>query len=204
MRDTPLPPHMKALGAQTELAGYHAGAKVVDECGMGMALPHPSFLHAAFKNASGPSLNALIAARYYTRAMLDGVGERIMERLESLEMDQTSLAAASGISVQRLNNYIKGRRTPDLPTIVRLASALRTTTDWLLGAEDTLIEAGSAVWGEILGLAGHPQPEAEVMIAAAIEALRLLSVLPSEDPVHLRSRMAAQTAWHSRQRLRPS
>lgn len=202
MGDASLAPHVQALWAQAELAGEQARAKFVDESGMGVT--HSPLLHAPFKTSSHGSLNALLARRQYTALMINGVGERIRQRLDALGMDQTELARLSTISVQRLNNYVQGRRTPDLATIVRLASALQTTTDWLLGAEDTLIEAGTAVWGQILELAGHQPHEAEVMIASAIEALRLLAVLPAEGSVDLRSRMAAQTAWHSRQRLRPS
>jgi len=135
--------------------------------------------------------------------MTADLGKRISERIDRLEMDQSEVAGLAKISVQRLNNYIHGRRMPDLSTLVRLASVLATSTDWLLGARDDRLALECAVWTELLKASGRTADEALTMTDAAAEALRLLSVLPDEGDVVLRSRMAAHAAWHSRSSSKP-
>lgn len=164
---------------------------------------HSGKLHAPFSRFKPPSLIEAIGAAYNIGAMLQRLGIRIRERMAALDLDQSELAAAASMSAQRLNNYIQARRTPDLPSIVKLASALQTTTDWLLGAEDHRTETGLAVLRELLSAADVPSEQIDVILSAQTEALRLLAVLPDEGDVPLRSRMAARAAWHSRSAPKP-
>lgn len=182
------------------------GAKRIEQAAIGVILGnHARILHAACKRSSPLSLNAPLPARFYTQGVIDQLAQRIDQRLNELEIDQTQLAARAEISVQRLNNYIKARRMPDLPTLVRLATALETTTDWLLGiGEDHRLDVAREILRELLGAAGLSAEQIEAILAATVEAMRLLAVLPGEGTDPLRSRIAARAAWHSRLGPKPN
>ena len=63
-------------------------------------------------------------------------GERLRSRAKELGMSNADVARAAGVSDQRYGNYVTDLREPDLDTLVRIASALRTTPDVLLGVAD--------------------------------------------------------------------
>lgn len=196
---------MKALGRQLETEGNAVGADRVDQCAMFVTdLGHDPVLHGAFNAIKPASLNAERVIRIYTALMLEELGKRISSRIESLNLDQTQVAKASGLTVQRLNNYIHARRTPDIMTLARLASALRTSTDYLLGADDLTAQVGRQVLTELLDATGMEQERIEAILDAAVEAMRILAVLPDEGDAALRSRMAARAAWQARGGLRPN
>jgi len=66
----------------------------------------------------------------------EGVKNRIVILIERCG-SQVELARRAGINVQRINNYIKGIRTPDIEGLSKIARAMNVTTDWLLfGDED--------------------------------------------------------------------
>ena len=51
-------------------------------------------------------------------------------------MSNADVARAAGVSDQRYGNYVANLREPDLDTLVRIATALRTTPDALLGVAE--------------------------------------------------------------------
>ena len=57
------------------------------------------------------------------------IGDRIAELLEKNSMTQRELAESS------MSRYISNDRTPKGPVIANIATALHTTSDYLLGAE---------------------------------------------------------------------
>ena len=59
-------------------------------------------------------------------------GKRVLDQLYVLGKSQKDLAEELGISATNINRYISGEREPDVPTIVNIARALHTTTDYLL------------------------------------------------------------------------
>lgn len=60
------------------------------------------------------------------------IGERIVNMRERLDISQVGLAKAAGLSATTLSKYEKNLREPRAEIIVRIASALHTTTDYLL------------------------------------------------------------------------
>lgn len=128
----------------------------------------------------------------------ESIGKRIRARIEALDMSQTDLAASTGLSVSRLNNYIQGRRPPDAQTLRTLASALQCSTDYLLGAEDTVAEVGRAVMGELLLAEGMEPGRVAALLDAATTAMKILAALPDEGSADLRFRLAARAALRAR------
>lgn len=69
------------------------------------------------------------------------VGERIREKRQEIGMKQKSLADKVGISPQHLYQYESDRRVPKLDMLTKIADALGTTAEHLLGNEvDMTIE----------------------------------------------------------------
>lgn len=63
------------------------------------------------------------------------LGERITELLEKNSMTQRELAELVGVTTASMSRYISNDRTPKGPIIANIATALHTTTDYLLGSE---------------------------------------------------------------------
>ena len=61
--------------------------------------------------------------------------ERLQARARELGLTQADVARLSGLNERRFNHYARGRRQPDLATLVRIAKTLKTTPNWLLGVE---------------------------------------------------------------------
>ncbi len=68
--------------------------------------------------------------------MSKDMGIRITEMLDKRSMTQRKLAERIQISEQQLSRYISGDREPRPETIANMATALQTTSDYLLGLED--------------------------------------------------------------------
>ena len=63
--------------------------------------------------------------------------ERLQQALNQKEMTQKELASRSGVTESAISYYIKGQRTPSGAVLMRIAKALDTTTDYLLGSVDS-------------------------------------------------------------------
>jgi transcriptional regulator with XRE-family HTH domain len=191
--------------AQIELSPDSLRADLVDKLAMGEGIKdHSPLLNVALSAVKTASLIALKRCVPDIGNVATELAKRLKSRIEALDdASQKEVADAVGISIQRLNNWVHGRRTPDLQMLVKLASALNTTTDWLLGAEDTRTAVARAVTAELLAAEGMPEARVEVVLDAAEEAMRLLSVLPDEGDDLVRSRLAARAAWHTRRAVRP-
>ncbi len=64
------------------------------------------------------------------------MGVRISEMLEKRNMSQRKLAERIQITEQQLSRYISGDREPKPEIVANIATALQTTSDYLLGLED--------------------------------------------------------------------
>ncbi|MBR4395674.1 MAG: helix-turn-helix transcriptional regulator [Eubacteriaceae bacterium] len=64
------------------------------------------------------------------------MGIRISDMLEKRNMSQRKLADRIKITEQQLSRYISGDREPKPEIIANMATALQTTSDYLLGLED--------------------------------------------------------------------
>lgn len=129
---------------------------------------------------------------------MDEIAERMRQRLEATGLSQKVIAERAGISTQRLGNYIQGTRTPDIFIFAKIAKALETSTDWLLGMPSVIEEAYNPVVTRLLQLEGLPPERAELIVETAQEAVRLLLSLPPGGNDRDRSQMAAQLAWQAK------
>lgn len=68
---------------------------------------------------------------------MKGLGERISAELKQKGIQQKELAARIGITEATLSRYISGTREPKPETLANIATALHTTSDYLLGIEQT-------------------------------------------------------------------
>jgi len=67
--------------------------------------------------------------------MTRSVTNRITELLQEKKMTQKQLAQASGMTESAVSHYVKGDRVPRGVNLKKIANALGTTTDDLLGHE---------------------------------------------------------------------
>lgn len=65
------------------------------------------------------------------------LGGRIAELLTQLNMTQRELAEKVDVTEVSMSRYIKGDRVPKGPVIANIATALHTTTDYLLNGKSS-------------------------------------------------------------------
>ena len=65
--------------------------------------------------------------------------ERISGLMKSNGLNQKQLAIKAGVTESAMSYYIKGERTPRSDVLTRIAKALGTTTDYLLGNTSEVI-----------------------------------------------------------------
>jgi len=65
------------------------------------------------------------------------VGARIAELLAKANLTQKELAEKIGVTEAAMSRYISDDRDPKIDVVANMATALHTTTDFLLGREDT-------------------------------------------------------------------
>ena len=62
----------------------------------------------------------------------DAIGVRISELLKKNRIKQKEFAETVGLTEATISRYVKGSRVPNGKNITKIASALNTTTDYLL------------------------------------------------------------------------
>lgn len=67
---------------------------------------------------------------------MDLFASRLRKRAAELGIAHAEAARRAGLSERRYSHYVSGIREPDLATLVRIAEALQTTPDVLLGVAD--------------------------------------------------------------------
>ena len=157
-----------------------------------------SYTNRGYRASGNCCLKSTGAIRPY--ASMKTVGQRIRQRFEELGITQAEAARAAGCSTARFGNYVTGIRQPDLETLARIATSLRTTTDWLLGLTDAAPVDIEIVIRRLLELDGMPIARATVISQAAEEAIRLLASLPANGDAQTRALLAAQAAWQMKYR----
>jgi transcriptional regulator with XRE-family HTH domain len=133
----------------------------------------------------------------FSGAVKNRVDQQLQAILRQRDLSQTDAAELCGMSVARFHNYYTGYRKPDLDTAMRMAKALKVTTDYLLGFNLDLPDMAGIV-RRLLELEGMDNIRAAAVGETAQEALRLLLALPDEGDAQTRSRIAAQAAWQLR------
>lgn len=66
----------------------------------------------------------------------EALGQRIRNRRKQLGLSQRDLAGQVETAATNLNHYEKGTRNTPLELVVKLATTLGVTTDFLLGASE--------------------------------------------------------------------
>ncbi len=122
------------------------------------------------------------------------IGDRIRARYEELGISQAEVARRCGMSAQRFGNYVN-KRPPDVGSLVKIARALDTTPDALLGVNEA--EAGDLTdtLGRLLQLEGISADRAGMLAKIALGARRLADTLPAENGAKLTPALAAQLLW---------
>lgn len=59
--------------------------------------------------------------------------DRLRKRIEALSLSHAEVARRTGLDTRRFGHYATGLREPDFQTLIRIAKALATTPDALLG-----------------------------------------------------------------------
>ena len=87
------------------------------------------------------------------------LGKRIRARRKALKLRHMDVARESGLSLSMLSMVERGSRTPTMPTLARIATALQTTPSALL-AWDMAQEMGGATESLVAYLGSkHATPE---------------------------------------------
>ena len=68
--------------------------------------------------------------------MADTFNERLALLLQQKNMTQKDLAARAGVTEAAISHYLKGDRTPRASVLTRIAEALGSTTDYLMGGAE--------------------------------------------------------------------
>ena len=72
--------------------------------------------------------------------MARGIAERMAELISDRKMTQKDLASLSGVTESAISHYLEGDRIPRGATLIKIANALDTTTDYLLGQNEEVNE----------------------------------------------------------------
>ena len=68
------------------------------------------------------------------------VGVRIISRLKELGLKQADLCRESGISSNAISQYCTGKRVPDTTALLKIATVLKTSMEWILTGDSTTNE----------------------------------------------------------------
>lgn len=197
-------PHMQRLWGKAERAGNPLFPHAVYKVAVGVSYAcHAKGIHAMLMTCNPVMLIAPLRPLSFTVRMKD-VAERIRQRYEELDLKQAEVARASGLSTARFGNYCSGSRTPDIFTLARIARALQTTTDWLLGLSEEPERDVYGVVSRLLELEGMSHDRVVVIAQAAQEALRLLNVLPDSSANSEKASLAAQAVWRLKRPSKPN
>lgn len=104
---------------------------------------------------------------------MDVFAQRLKERAQQLGISDRQAARLCGLEERRYAHYAGGRREPDLETLVRIASSLSTTPNWLLGldAEGKRPTKRSAMLDRLTAAAAHMTDEELRVSTVQAEAL---------------------------------
>ena len=103
---------------------------------------------------------------------MDVFASRLRERAAELGVSHAAVARRCGLSERRYGHYVSGIREPDLATLVRIAEALQTTPDVLLGVSNlTPISTRSRFLGRLMSAAQLLENRDLEIISVQVEAV---------------------------------
>ncbi len=68
-------------------------------------------------------------------------GEKIRQQRKMLDMKQEDLSRIAGVSLKTIQRWENGERSPRLEEVSRLSEALRCTTGYLMGSENSPVKS---------------------------------------------------------------
>jgi transcriptional regulator with XRE-family HTH domain len=99
-------------------------------------------------------------------------GERLKQQAQNLGISNAEAARRAGLAERRFNNYCNDEREPDLATLAKIARALETSPDVLLGFGETPDTGKRANLIARLNSAARMLPENELeLVAVQLDAL---------------------------------
>lgn len=116
---------------------------------------------------------------------MDVFANRLRERAADLGIAHAEVARRAGLSERRFGHYATGVREPDLATLVRIAEALQTSPDDLLGfGERREVSERSTLTARLVSAAQVLADDVVEMVIVQVEALAARRrVKPSETKV---------------------
>ncbi len=102
---------------------------------------------------------------------MEAFASNLRARTVELGITQADVARRAGLSERRYSNYVTGRREPDLATLVRIATVLRTTPDRLLSFGTSEGEPEPVALQRIRAAIGVLSPEDLERVAIMVDAL---------------------------------
>ena len=76
---------------------------------------------------------------------MENIGKRIERLLEKNNISQRELASRIDLDESIVSRIIKGERTPKSDVLANIATALHTTSDYLLGIENEEFDSGKII-----------------------------------------------------------
>lgn len=113
--------------------------------------------------------------------MSNQISEQIKERRRALGLTQGDLAKLVNLTQAQISRYERGDSDPPPDSLVALARALNTTTDYLLGVSNVVNPLQSEIEDEVLTLIKQFPPEKREEI---LRRLRFeLELFQAENPL---------------------
>ena len=94
---------------------------------------------------------------------------KLEQILEERGLQQKSFAKSLNMATATMNNYVKGRREPDLDMIGKFCDALGVTADYLLGRSDNPAPAVSDDDAALLAAYHAAPPSIQAGIVALLQ-----------------------------------
>ena len=66
---------------------------------------------------------------------MEGIGERIAALMKEEKLSQKELAGMAGVTEAALSRYINNERQPKVEILANIATALNTTSDYLINGK---------------------------------------------------------------------
>ena len=71
---------------------------------------------------------------------MEGIGERIAALMKEEKLSQKELAVMAGVTEAALSRYINNERQPKVEILANIATALKTTSDYLINGKTEEID----------------------------------------------------------------
>lgn len=95
---------------------------------------------------------------------MDTLAQNLRRRAKELGLSHAEVARRVGVSERRYGHYVAGRNEPDLTTLLRIAGALQTSPNALLGFDAAATKSRRGLLIDRLNAAAHAMDDRELEI----------------------------------------